>query len=65
MNAEAAIVVAPLPPRAVAMRKFRGGEGLESNPYPKGSANYESFMWEMHKLQSAEFDSEQQRYYRG
>ena len=45
-------------PREAAMVRFREGEGLESNPFPKGSDEYQQFQWEMHKLQDNEFRAE-------
>lgn len=44
-----------LTPRMTAQRYYRDGEGLDANPYPKGSKAYEDYQWEMAKLQSAEF----------
>lgn len=48
-----------LPPAAIAQQYFREGEGLSSNPYPKGCKEHDEFMWAMHKLQAIEFKHEQ------
>lgn len=48
-----------LPPAALAQQYFRDGGGLDSNPYPVGSQEHESFMWAMHRLQAIEFKNEQ------
>ena len=41
-------------PSMVAKEFYRGGEGQDSNPYRKGSADYDTFMMEMGLMQLRE-----------
>jgi hypothetical protein len=42
------------PPAFSAQRIYNEGGGLEDNPYPRDSLNWEKFQWEMHRLQLQE-----------
>lgn len=47
-------------PQAQAQIDFRQGLGLNDNPYPKDSKDYESYMLAMGKMQHEEFKAELQ-----
>ncbi len=42
------------PPIFAAQRIYAEGGGLEDNPYPRDTLNWEKFLWEMHRLQVQE-----------
>jgi hypothetical protein len=52
------IPIEQLSPKVVAGRFYQDGEGLDANPYPKGTAEYEQYMLEMGRLQYDEFVAE-------
>lgn len=52
------IPIDQLTPKTVAGRFYQDGEGLDANPYPKGSREYEQYMLEMARLQHDEFAAE-------
>jgi hypothetical protein len=39
-----------LTPRTQAFKDFKGGGGQSDNPYPNGSEEHYSYMWEMTRL---------------
>ena len=45
---------------AEAQRQFHKGGNLDSNPFPKGSKQYDEYMWEMHKLENMDFQGTHQ-----
>ncbi len=47
-----------LSPTALARLHWQQGGELADNPYPQGSAQRESYNWEMHRLQHQEFTQE-------
>jgi hypothetical protein len=42
-------------PEAVAGQYYKDGQGLDDNPYPKDSVQYEIYMLEMGRLQWIEY----------
>ena len=43
-----------LGPTGAAQQMYKEGQGLESNPYAKGTKQHDQFDWEMHRLEREE-----------
>lgn len=56
MSAARKLEALPLPPRCLALRDYQDGEGLDHNPFPKGTQEHEDYAWAMHELWSKELD---------
>jgi len=50
-----------LPPKAQALKDYKGGGGQDDDPYPRGSAESDEYSWEMHRLWHVAFQTSRQQ----